>query len=52
METGLPAAALATGDDVHSALARLKYVIHVLRDCYSLMLSRFSGLMAHKRLYP
>ena len=34
METGLPAAALATGDDVHSALARLKYVIHVLRNCY------------------
>jgi hypothetical protein len=32
--TVLPAAALATGDDPHSALARLEYVIHVLRNCY------------------
>jgi hypothetical protein len=31
--TALPAAALATGDDVHSALARIEYVIHVLRNC-------------------
>jgi hypothetical protein len=32
--TVLPAAALATGDDPHSALARLEHVIHVLRNCY------------------